>query len=222
MTPTDISSFLGITSYYSGLVDGFTSIASPLTTLKFEWSEACERSFQIFKDRITYTLVLTLPDGTNGFIVYFDASRVGLRCVLMHHRKVVAYVSRQLKVHEKNYPTHDLELVVIVFALKIWRHYLYGVKDNVITDALCFMTIGSVSHVVKPKKDLVKDVHRLTRLGVGLEDSLNGGFMVHHKSESSLLIEVKSKQYLDQPFMEFMESVLGKQNESLSLGGMVS
>jgi len=78
--------------------------------------------------------VLTLPEGIDGFVVYCDASRIGLGCVLMQHGKVIAYASRQLKNHEKNYPTHDLELAVVVFALKIWRHYLYGVHVDIFTD----------------------------------------------------------------------------------------
>ena len=86
------------------------------------------------KKRLTSAPVLTLPEGTEGFVVYCDASGVGLGCVLMQHGKVVAYASRQLKVHEKNYPTHDLELAAVVFALKIWRHYLYGVHVDIFTD----------------------------------------------------------------------------------------
>ena len=77
--------------------------------------------------RLTTTPVLTLPEGSYGYVIYCDASRVVLDCVLMQRGKVIAYSSRQLKVHEKNYPTHELELVAVVFALKIWRHYLYGV-----------------------------------------------------------------------------------------------
>ncbi|WMV58542.1 hypothetical protein MTR67_051927 [Solanum verrucosum] len=114
-----LRSFLGLAGYYRRLVEGFSSIASPLTTLtqkkaKFVWSKVCEKSFQEFKDRLTSTLLLTLPVGTDGFVVYCDDSRVGLGCVLMKNGKVIAYASRQLKVHEKNYPTHDLELVVVV------------------------------------------------------------------------------------------------------------
>ncbi|WMV37790.1 hypothetical protein MTR67_031175 [Solanum verrucosum] len=101
---------------------------------KYVWSEACEKSFQELKDRLTSTLVLTLPGGSDGFVVYFDASRVGLGCVLMQHGKVIAYASRQLKIYEKNYPTHDLEFVAVVFALKIWRHYLYGVHVDIFID----------------------------------------------------------------------------------------
>ena len=90
-----------------------------LKSNKFEWSEACERIFQFIKDKLTFPLVLTLSKGTKGFVVYCDATRVGLGCMLMQHGRVVAYSSRQLKVHEKNSPTHDLELAVMVFSLKI-------------------------------------------------------------------------------------------------------
>ena len=73
-------------------------------------------------------------EGTKGYIVHYDTSRLGLGCVLVQHGKVVAYVSRQLKVHEMNYPNHDLDLEAVVFALKMWRHYLYGVHVDVYTD----------------------------------------------------------------------------------------
>ena len=76
---------------------------------------------------MTTTLVLALPSGKDGYVVYSDASRQGLGCVLMQDGRVIAYASRQLKKHEQNYPTHDLELAAVVFALNIWRHYLYGV-----------------------------------------------------------------------------------------------
>ena len=104
-------------------MDGFASIASLLTTLtqkskKFEWSEACEKIFELLKDRLTSTRVLTLAEGTMGFVVYCDLFRVCLGCVLMQHEKVIAYASRQLKVHERNYPAHDLELAAVVFGLK--------------------------------------------------------------------------------------------------------
>ena len=108
-------------------MEGFLSIASPLTRLtwkmvKFQWSDDCEKSFAELKTRLTITSVLTLPEGSDGYVIYCDASRVGLGCVLMERGKVIAYASRQLKVHEKNYQPHDLELAAVVFALKIWRH----------------------------------------------------------------------------------------------------
>ena len=129
LTPTVIRSFLGLVGYYRRFMDGFTSIASPLTTLtqkskKFEWSEACEKGFKLLKDRLTSTPVLTLPEGTKGFMVYFDAFGMGLGCLLMQHRKVIPYASGQLMVQERNYSTYGLELAVVVFALKIWRNYL--------------------------------------------------------------------------------------------------
>jgi len=98
------------------------------------WSEECEKSFQELKRRLTTTPVLTLPSGSEGFVVYSDASGKGLGCVLMQHGKVIAYASRQLKTHEVNYPVHDLELVAIVFALRIWRHYLYRARTQIFTD----------------------------------------------------------------------------------------
>jgi ribonuclease HI len=101
---------------------------------EFKWTEACERSFQELKTRLTTAPVLTLPDVHKDFVVYCDASRQGLGCVLMQDKRVVAYASRQLKKHEENYPTHDLELAAVVHALKIWRHYLIGNKCEIFTD----------------------------------------------------------------------------------------
>ena len=124
----EIRSFLGLAGYYRKFVEGFSKLAAPLTKLtrkeeKFVWSEACQQSFDELKRKLTSALVLTLPSGQDGYTVYCDASRHGLGCVLMQHENVIAYASRQLKKHEQNYPTHDLELVVLVFALRIWRHY---------------------------------------------------------------------------------------------------
>ena len=86
------------------------------------------------KDRLTSAPVLALTNGKDGFMVYSDTSRQGLGCVLMQNDRVIAYASRQLKNHEGNYPTHDLELAAVVFSLKIWRHYLYGVPCRIFTD----------------------------------------------------------------------------------------
>src|SRR5581483_10192732 len=90
--------------------------------------------FQTLKRKLCKAPILALPEGTDNFVVYCDASHQGLGCVLMQNEKVIAYASRQLKVHEKNYTTHDLELGAVVFALKIWRHYLYGTKCTIFTD----------------------------------------------------------------------------------------
>ena len=138
-TVTEVRSFLGLAGYYRRFVEGFSRIATPLTQLtrkntKFEWNEQCEKSFQEFKKRLVSAPVLTIPSRSGGFVIYSDASGKGLGCVLMQNGKVIAYASRQLKDYEKNYPTHDLELAAVVFALKIWRHYLYGEKCDIFTD----------------------------------------------------------------------------------------
>ncbi|MCQ7691371.1 Ty3/Gypsy family RNase HI domain-containing protein, partial [Salmonella enterica] len=98
------------------------------------WDDKCQQSFQELKKKLTSAPILVIPSGGEGFVVYSDASLQGLGCVLMQNERVVAYASRQLKPHEKNYPTHDLELAAIIFALKIWRHYLYGQTFEIFTD----------------------------------------------------------------------------------------
>ncbi|WRX23577.1 Reverse transcriptase domain - like 10 [Theobroma cacao] len=138
-TVTEIRSFLGLAGYYRRFVQGFSLIAAPLTRLtrkgvKFVWDDVCENRFQELKNWLTSAPVLTLLVNGKGFVVYSDASKLGLGCVLMQDEKVMAYASRQLKRHEANYPTHDLELAAVVFALKIWRHYLYGEHCRIFTD----------------------------------------------------------------------------------------
>ncbi|KAL0562098.1 hypothetical protein IC582_002548 [Cucumis melo] len=138
-TVSEVRSFLGLAGYYRRFVENFSRIATPLTQLTrkgvpFVWSKACEDSFQTLKQKLVTAPVLTVPDGSGSFVIYSDASKKGLGCVLMQQGKVVAYASRQLKSHKKNYPTHDLELAAVVFALKIWRHYLYGEKIQIFTD----------------------------------------------------------------------------------------
>ncbi|KAL0539581.1 hypothetical protein IC582_023797 [Cucumis melo] len=138
-TVSEVRSFLGLAGYYRRFVENFSRIATPLTQLTrkgapFVWSKACEDSFQNLKQKLVTAPVLTVSDGSGSFVIYSDASKKGLGCVLMQQGKVVAYASRQLKSHEQNYPTHDLELAAVVFALKIWRHYLYGEKIQIFTD----------------------------------------------------------------------------------------
>ena len=114
-------------------------IATPMTRLlqknvRFEWSEKCQASFEKLKAFLTEALALTQLTFDKEHVIFNDPSLNGLGCVLMQEGKVVAYASRQLKPHEKNYPTHDLELAAIMFALKIWRHYLYEEKCFIYTD----------------------------------------------------------------------------------------
>ena len=136
---TEVRSFLGLASYYRRFVKRFSMTRAPMTRLlqknvKFEWSEKCQVSFDKLKAFLTEAPVLTQPTYGKKYMIFSDVSLNGLGCVLMQEGKVVAYASRQLKPHEKNYPTHDLELAAIVFALKIWRHYFYGEKCFIYTD----------------------------------------------------------------------------------------
>jgi hypothetical protein len=111
----------------------------PLTSLlekekKFTWSEACQNSFDELRKRLTTAPVLVMPDIHKSFDIYYDASKQDLGCVLMQEGHVIAYASHQLRKHEQNYPTHDLELGAVVHALKIWRHYLLGHRCQIYTD----------------------------------------------------------------------------------------
>ncbi|GJZ50098.1 putative nucleotidyltransferase, ribonuclease H [Tanacetum coccineum] len=138
-TPSEVRSFLGLAGYYRRFIVNFSKIAKPLTSLtqknqKYEWGKKEEEAFQTLKNNLCDAPILSLPDGIEDFVVYCDASNQGLGCVLMQRGKVIAYASRQLKIHEKNYTTHDLELGAVVFALKTWRHYLYGTKSVIYTD----------------------------------------------------------------------------------------
>jgi hypothetical protein len=135
----DIQSFLGLTGYYRRFIEGFSKISKPMTELlekvnKFEWTPACEASFQEFKKRLTTAPILVIPDMEKLFSIYCDASGQGLGCVLMQDGHVVAYASRQQRKHEAHCPTHDLEFATVVHALKIWRHYLMGKRCELYTD----------------------------------------------------------------------------------------
>ncbi|GJS32255.1 putative reverse transcriptase domain-containing protein [Tanacetum coccineum] len=150
-SPTEIHQFLGLAGYYRRFIEGFSKIAKPMTKLtqkkvKFEWGDKQEAAFQLLKQKLCSAPILALPEGSEDFIAYCDASKKGLGAVLMQREKVISYASRQLKIHEKNYTTHDLELGAVVFALKIWRHYLYGTKCTVFTDH------KSLQHILDQKE----------------------------------------------------------------------
>ncbi|XP_070002585.1 uncharacterized protein [Nicotiana sylvestris] len=227
-----------------------------------QWTEACEQSFQELKNRLTSAPVLALPDGPAGYAMYCDASGVGLGCVLMQHGRVIAYASRQLRKHEQNYPTHDLELAAVVHVLKIWRHYLYGVhvdiftdhkslqyilkqkelnlrqtrwlellkdydfnilyhpgKANVVADALSRRSMGSLTHVEAEKRQLTREIHQLACLGVRLVDSGNGGVVLQNTAKSSLIAEVKERQYEDPELVKLRERVPQQKKPLLELKG---
>jgi hypothetical protein len=152
-------------SYDRRFIEGFSKIARPMTALlakkvEFKWTPACQESFETLKKKLTSAPVLILPDVHKPFSVYCDASYTGLGCVLMQEEKVVAYSSHQLKIHEKNYPTHDLHLAVVVHALKTWRHYLYGQKCNIYTDHKSLKYIFTQSELNMRQRrwlELIKD-----------------------------------------------------------------
>lgn len=136
---SEIRSFLGMDGYYQKFIKNFSKIAKPTTDLlkkdnKFCWTKAYEESFQELKKRLVTTPVLCLPAIKRTFQVYCDASHQGFRCVLMQDGRVVSSASRQLRKHEVNYLTHNLEFVSVVHALKQWRHYLLGNTFDVFTD----------------------------------------------------------------------------------------
>ncbi|GJS84590.1 putative reverse transcriptase domain-containing protein [Tanacetum coccineum] len=114
--------------------------------VKFVWGDKQEAAFQLLKQKLCSAPILALLEGSEDFIAYCDASKKGLGNVLMQREKVIAYASLQLEIHEKNYTTHDLELGAVVFALKIWRHYLYGTKCTVFTDH------KSLQHILNQKE----------------------------------------------------------------------
>ncbi|GJZ71569.1 putative reverse transcriptase domain-containing protein [Tanacetum coccineum] len=123
-TPTEVRQFLGLAGYYRRFIEGFSKIAKPLTKLtqknkSYIWGEEQESAFQLLKQKLCEAPILALPEGNDNFVVYCDASLQGLGAVLMQREKVIAYASRQLKPHEENYTTHDLELGAVIFALKI-------------------------------------------------------------------------------------------------------
>ncbi|GKA93349.1 putative reverse transcriptase domain-containing protein [Tanacetum coccineum] len=150
-TLTEVRQFLGLAGYYQRFIKDFLKIAKSLTELtqknkKCIWGEDQESAFQLLKQKLCKAPILALPKGNDDSVVYCDASHQGLGSVLMQREKVIAYASRQLKPNEENYTTHDLELGAVVFALKIWRHYLYVTKCTVFTDH------KSLQHILDQKE----------------------------------------------------------------------
>ncbi|GKB28813.1 reverse transcriptase domain-containing protein [Tanacetum coccineum] len=162
-TPIEVRQFLGLAGYYRRFIEGFSKIRKSLTELtqknkKYIWGENQEPAFQLLKQKLCEALILALPERNDDFVVYCDASHQGLGAVLMQREKVIAYASRKLKPHEENYTTYDLELGVVVFALKIWIHYLYGIKCTIFTDH------KSLQHILDQKELNMRQRHWLELL----------------------------------------------------------
>ncbi|WMV58293.1 hypothetical protein MTR67_051678 [Solanum verrucosum] len=153
------------------------------------------------------TLDLYVMFGTNDSVVYYDASRIGLGCVLMQNGKVIVCASRQLKILEKNNPTHELKLAMVVFTLKIWRHYLYGVHVDVFTDH------NSLQYVFN-KMDINLRQRRWLELLKDYDMSV-----LYHPGKENVVANALSWQCLDSTLVELKEMVLRKSDETFSEGG---
>ncbi|GKB54759.1 putative reverse transcriptase domain-containing protein, partial [Tanacetum coccineum] len=155
--------------------------------VKFEWGDKQEAAFQLLKQKLCSAPILALPEGSEDFIAYCDASKKGLGAVLMQREKVISYASCQLKIHEKNYTTHDLELGAVVFALKILRHYLYGTKCTVFTDH------KSLQHILNKKELNMRQRHWLELL------SDYDYEIRYHLGKANVVADALSRKERDQP-----------------------
>ncbi|GKA40728.1 putative nucleotidyltransferase, ribonuclease H [Tanacetum coccineum] len=191
-SPTEIRQFFDLAGYYQRFIEGFSKIAKPMTKLtqkkvKFFLGDKQEAAFQLLKQKLCSAPILALPEGSEDFIAYCDASKKGLGDVLMQREKVIAYASRQLKIHEKNYTTHDLELGAVVFALKIWRHYLYGTKCTVFTDH------KSLQHILN-QKELNMRQRRWLELLSDYDCEI-----LYHLGKANVVADALSRKEIDQP-----------------------
>uniref|UniRef100_A0A1S3ZNN4 Uncharacterized protein n=1 Tax=Nicotiana tabacum TaxID=4097 RepID=A0A1S3ZNN4_TOBAC len=197
-TPMEIRSFLGLAGYYRRFVEGFSTLASPLTKLtqkpvKFKWSNVCEKSFRELKSRLTSTTILTLPEGTEGFVVYCDASKKELN---LRQRWWLEFI--------KDY---DMDILY------------HPRKANVVADALSRKSMGSLAHLGADQRPLTREVYQLASMGVRISTSDEGKVMVHNGAESSLVAEVKENQLIDPALAQMKEAVLSNKTSTFSLGG---
>jgi len=207
---TEVRSFLGLAGYYRRFIEGFSKLALPLTQLTckgrtFVWDVQCKNSFNELKQRLTTARVLILPKSDEPFVVYCDASKLGLGGVLIQDNKVVAYASRQLRIHERNYPTHDLELAAVVFVLKIWRHYLYGSRFEVFSNHTSLKY--SFDH-----KELNMRQQRWLELLKDYDFGLN-----YHPGKANVVADALSRKTLHMSAMMIKELELLEQFRDLSL-----
>ncbi|GKV48019.1 hypothetical protein SLEP1_g54860 [Rubroshorea leprosula] len=203
-------SFLGLIVSKDGIsidpskVEVVVKWERPTTATEFEWTDECEQSFQELKNRLVTTPILAILDNGGNFVVYTDASHKGLGCVLMQHGQVIAYGSRQIKTHERNYPTHDLELATIIFALKLWKHYLYGeeFEGHVVVDALSRKSTGTLASLMVIEWKLLEEFKDLNvRFLPPKSDVLGSSLMV----QLTLLARIKEAQQKDSRLMELMK-----------------
>ncbi|GJX78204.1 putative reverse transcriptase domain-containing protein [Tanacetum coccineum] len=201
-TPSEIRSFLGLVGYYRRSIANFSKIAKPLTSLtqkdqKYEWGVEQKEAFQTLKDNLCNAPILSLPEGSEDFVVYCDASNQRFGCVLMQRGKVIAYASRQLKIHEKNYTTHDLELRAMKELnmrqrrwIELFSDYDYEIryhlgKANVVADAL------SRKERMKPRRKEDGGLYFMDRIWVPLVGSVRT--LIMDKAHASRLSRSSSR-----------------------------
>ncbi|GJT35848.1 putative reverse transcriptase domain-containing protein, partial [Tanacetum coccineum] len=184
-----------------------------LAGIKFDWGEKEENAFQLIKQKLCSAPILALPEGSKDFVVYCDTSHKGLGVVLMQREKVIAYASRQLKIHKKNYTTRDLELGSMVFALKIWRHYLYGTK------CIVFTNHKSLQHILDQKELNMRQRHWLELLSDYDCD------ICYHPGKANVVADALSHKERIKPLrvralvmtivLDLLKQILGAQIEAL-------
>jgi hypothetical protein len=211
-TVTKVRSFLGLAGYYRKFIEGFSKIAKLMTSLlekgrEFKWNEKCQESFDQLKERLMSSPVLIMLDLQKGFDIYCDACGQGLGCVLMQEGHVTDYASRQLRRHELDYPTHDLELAAVVHALKIWRHYITGTKCQVYTDHKSLKYIFT-------QKDLNLRQHRWLELIKDYDLEIH-----YHPGKANLVADALCrKEHVHSAFVVQLPDELAKDFERLNLG----
>ncbi|XP_075112245.1 uncharacterized protein LOC142182153 [Nicotiana tabacum] len=209
-SPTEIRNFLGLADYYRCFVQDFFKIAAPLTKLtqkntKFQWTKECEQSFQKLKTCLTTAPILALPLGSGGFTIFCDASRVGLGCVLMQNGRVNAYASRQLKKHEQNYPTHDLEMAAqrdLNLRQRCWMELL---RDY---DCSILKSMGSLAHIAPAKRLLAKEIQILEDAGIRFIVKNLEALLACAQAKSSLVERIKATQYEDERLCKYRDEAL--------------
>ncbi|GJW25688.1 putative reverse transcriptase domain-containing protein [Tanacetum coccineum] len=211
-TPTEVRQFLGLAGYYRRFIEGFSLISKPLTKLtqkdkKYEWGKEEEEAFQTLKQKLCSAPILALPEGTEDFVMYCDASLKGYRAVLMQREKVISYSFRQLKVHEENYTTHDLGLGAVVFSLRLWRHYLYGTKCVVFTNH------KSLQYILN-QKELNLRQRRWIKLLSYYDYEIR-----YHPGKANVVADTLSRKERNNPLRE--EAIKGDNVEAENLGRLI-
>nr|XP_009766337.1 PREDICTED: uncharacterized protein LOC104217729 [Nicotiana sylvestris] len=210
-SPTKTRSFLVLTGYYMHFVQDFSRITKLKTCL-------------------TIAPILALLSGSGGFSVFCDASRVGLGCVLMQNGRVIAYALRQLKKHEQNYPTHDLEMDAVRdlnlrqhWWMELLKDYNYSIlchpgKANVVADALSRKSTGNLAHIAPAKRLLAKDIERLEDTGIIFTVEKSEALLACAKDKSSLVERIKATQYEDERFCKYRDDALAGKSKDMIVG----